>query len=339
MKIKYLVSSIVLLFAACSVATALDEIHIFSDKANAKVSGTIGSAGIGRDAVSIRGRRLTKVPVSQIKYILFDKDPKQVADAKILARNDGGYDEALRQFKLASANNLTGSVKTDVKFYTLLCRAKRALAGQDELRPIAKDLNIFINQNGSSYHYYEANELLGDLLKSLKKYSKAATFYGKLAGNPDYAMRANVGIGWVNFEQSKLADAEASFDKVLADRKTGPEADRQRHSARLGKASCMAEGGNTDEAIQLVEKVIAQANPADWALHARTYNVLGKLHVKANRKKPAILAHLHVHLLYSQDPSQHAEALDNLDKLFTAVNQPQNALKARRALKRLREGS
>ncbi len=331
MKIRILFASMALLAATCSVATALDVVYVFGKKPNDKISGIIGVAGISRDAVTIKGRTVKKVPVCEIRYIIFDRDPRQVSDAKRTARN-GEYSEALEQFKQSAANKLEGYIKTDVEFYTLLCRAKLALAGQEELLPIGKELSSFISQNRSSYHYYESNELLGDLLKGLKKYSSAAKVYAKLAGNPDYAMRANAAIGWLNFDQGKTAAAEASFDKVLADRSTGPEADRQRHSARLGKANCLTD---VEQAIKMVEKVIAEADPGDWALHARTYNALGKLQNKANRKKAAIQAYLHVDLLYAQDPDQHAEALGNLTRLFTDVSQPQNAAKSRTALKRL----
>lgn len=326
-----------LLATTCSVAMALDVIHVFGEKPNDKISGTIGDAGISKDAVTIRGRTVKKVSVSKIRYILFDKDPTPIRNAKMTARN-GGYSQALEQFNQSAVNSFEGFVKTDVEFYTLLCRAKLALAGQQplELKEVAKDLNSFIGSSSGlrSYHYYESNQLLGDLLKAIGS-KNAAKYYNRLASNPDYVMRANVAIGWLHFDQGNTTEAETAFDKVLADRSTDPEADRQRDLARLGKASCLAEGANPEQAIKMLEKVIAEADPSDWDLHARTYNVLGKLQNKANRKKAAILAYLHVDLLYAQDPDHHAEALGSLIKLFTEVSQPQNAAKTRTALKRL----
>ena len=84
--------------------------------------------------------------------------------------------------------------------------------------------------------------------------------------------------------------------------------------------------------IDASEQVIAQASPEDAAVHARAYNVLGASLKKAGRTKEALLAYLHVDVLYASQAQAHAEALRNLAELWSAVNQPQRAAQALQTL-------
>ena len=63
-----------------------------------------------------------------------------------------------------------------------------ALGGQG-VKPQAagEDLLGFLKANPNSFHYYEANELIGDLLMSVGKFKPALAFYKKLAdsSSPD----------------------------------------------------------------------------------------------------------------------------------------------------------
>ena len=54
------------------------------------------------------------------------------------------------------------------------------------------------------------------------------------------------------------------------------------------------------------------------------YNALGTALRKAGKPKEAILAFLHVHLLYSTQPDLDAEAVANLEKLFTETHKPRS---------------
>jgi tetratricopeptide (TPR) repeat protein len=113
---------------------------------------------------------------------------------------------------------------------------------------------------------------------------------------------------------------------------TGKDAAGLKRSATLGKAEAQAGRGAYDEAIAAVNDIIAQADPENQELHARAYNVLGNCYKAADKKQEALLAFLHVDLLYSRFPMQHAEALANLATLWTDVDKADRAAEAQTML-------
>jgi len=74
----------------------------------------------------------------------------------------------------------------------------------------------------------------------------------------------------------------------------------------------LAAGGKIDEAVALINDVIAKADPENQELYARAYVALGNCYKAAGKPKDALLAFLEVDLLYPTSPEQHAEALANL---------------------------
>ena len=128
------------------------------------------------------------------------------------------------------------------------------------------------------------------------------------------------------------AIALSRFDDVLAMDATGKDADRQKLAASLGKASALAGAGKTDQAVKSIEEIIAKADAENLELHARAYNILGDCYKLAGKKKEALLAYLHVDLLYARFPEQHAEALANLATLWNDVDKAERAAQARSTL-------
>ena len=82
----------------------------------------------------------------------------------------------------------------------------------------------------------------------------------------------------------------------------------------------------------MVEGILAKADPENVELHARAYNTLGNAWKKAGRDKEALLAFLHVDVLYFAVPEAHAEALANLSELWTKMHKTRRAARARNIL-------
>ena len=116
-------------------------------------------------------------------------------------------------------------------------------------------------------------------------------------------MRAAVAVGRTLQAQNKHAEAIKQFDAVLATTDDSADAKNQKLSATLGKAVSLAETGNVDEAVGTIEKMIQDADPEDKELHARAYNALGNCYEKAGQTKDALLAFLHVDVLYAPCPT------------------------------------
>ena len=81
--------------------------------------------------------------------------------------------------------------------------------------------------------------------------------------------------------------------------------------------------------IKAVDEILAKADPEDVELHARAYNTKGTALRKTGRTKEALLAFLHVDVLYFAVPEAHAEALANLAELWNELNRTERAMRAR----------
>jgi len=320
--------------AACTAGWAFDTVKL-------KPTGTVVGEVVKMSPLEVvvkQGALEKKVPVNQIASIIYDSstEPSSLNAARMAARR-GRYQDALDVLtdpKKIPAEIERLEVQQDVAFFTGLCTARLALGGTGKITDAGSAIFSFVNKEKGSYHYLEASELVGDLLVAAGKYADAEEYYRELekAPWPDYKMRANVAIGRAQLAEKKLAEAEKSFDTVLAIQAEGPLADFERMAARLGKARCLAEKGETDNAYKMVQGVIAKADPEYAELHSRAYNTLGTIQRKAGRTKEAILAFLHVHILYFAYPEQHAEALANLEQLWNQVHKPERANKARQIL-------
>jgi tetratricopeptide (TPR) repeat protein len=145
-------------------------------------------------------------------------------------------------------------------------------------------------------------------------------------------MRAQVGIGRALLAQGKAAEASKAFDEAISGEGTGDLAEAQRMAAKVGKARCLAASNKLDEAIKTVENIITNADAENVDLHALAYNALGSALRQARKPQEALMAFLHVDLLYSSNAEAHAEALANLEQLFTELHKPEHARRIRQTL-------
>ncbi|MEX0978215.1 MAG: tetratricopeptide repeat protein [Pirellulales bacterium] len=273
--------------------------------------------------------------VNEIELVQFDGEPSELMQAR-LAVASGRYDDALTVLAKIEAGELKrAEIARDVEFYQALAAARLALAGGGSVAEAGKKMFAFERANRDNFHYFDACQALGDLLAALGRYADAEGYYAKLAEAPwpDYKMRAGVLLGRSLVNQQKFDQAAAKFDEVLKTDATGKEADSQKAAAALGQAAAFSGAGKTDEALKLVDDVIAKADPENEELHARAYNILGNCHKAAGKKKEALLAFLHVDLLYSRHAEQHAEALANLAILWSEVDKSDRAAQAKNLLK------
>ncbi len=294
---------------------------------------------VAMDATKVEFRQssdnalVKQLPANQIETILYEGEP---ADLK-LAKNHvlaGRYADALAALKKIDKTPDREAIRQDIEFYKALCSAKLALTGKMKIVEAGRLMKTFADANTKSYHYFQASEMVGDLLVAVGSYAPAAEYYGRLnaAPWPDYKMRAGVAIGRALLAQKKTDEALAAFDKVLATKAEGKAAAAQRMAASLGKAATLVAMKKPDEAIKIVEAVLEESDPEDAPLMARAYDILGTAQRQAGRTKEALLAFLHVDVLYAAVADAHAEALANLVDLWQQVHQTERANRAEKTL-------
>lgn len=324
-------ATLVVLWAFCSYAQALDSIKLKSGKT---VSGEI--TDMTATEVSVKSLNKTSaVAVNQIAAITFDGAPNSLNLARLSVQN-GRYEDALKTLEKIKPEEMSRDyVRQEVDFYKALCAARLALAGSGEIQAAGKLMNDFVKANPRNYRWLEANELVGDLLVANKSYGAAADYYGKLAAAPwpDYRMKAQTAVAQVKLAEGKVQEAEKIFDEVLATDAAGKDAETQKLFARIGKARCLAEAKKTDEAQKMLQEIILASDPEDGSLMSRAYNALGTTLRKAGKPNDALLAFLHVDVLYFSSPEEHAEALANLAELWNEVHKPERAIQARQTLR------
>ena len=280
------------------------------------------------------GAGTKKVSVNEIVYISYDSEPAGLKTGRI-ALLAGRYEDALASLEKVSAEEQNRpEIKQDVEFYSALCRAELALGGSGDVIAAGRLMAAFVKTYKGSYHWLKANEVVGDLLVANGQHEQAEKYYAELgkAPWPDYQMRAGVAVGRARLAQKKTAEALDSFESVLKTDATGELAQLERLAATVGKARCQIANKQYDEAIKTVNDVIAKIDPEQVELNARAYNALGTALKDAGRVKEALLAFLHVDVLYFTVPEEHAEALANLAELWEKARKPERADRARRTL-------
>ena len=291
---------------------------------------------------------LKEIPVNQILTIYYEDDPKELKTAKDYVL-ESRYLDALTALGRIKKEPGRQDVLDDIEFYKAFCAAKLALAGSGKIADsedgpgAGRLMKAFADNHPNSYHYFEASELVGDLLLAVRQYAQAADYYGRLAKAPwsDYQMRAGVALGRALLAQGKIDDALAAFDKVIDTVADTELAETQRQLATLGKADALVASKKPDEAIKLAEGVLKKvdtlkrAEADDAPLRAQAYNIEGAAHRQAGRVQEAILAFLHVEVFYASVPNAHAEALANLAELWEQVHKSERASIARQTLEKL----
>lgn len=277
-----------------------------------------------------------KIPANQIEVIEYDNEPTylRIARSHIAA---GRYEEAQTalQQKIQADTIGRAEIRQEVEFYKALVATQLALQGKMEVRQAGTLASEFLRTYPQSYRYFRANELVGDLLVAHGQFAKAREYYGRVAEAPwpESKMRAQVAIGRVFLEEGKPQEALKSFESVLAMKAEDPAARAQHLAATLGKARALAETGQTEQAIELANQIIAKAKADDIELLARAYNVLGVALQRAARLREALFAFLHVETLYAAAGEPHAEALYHLVEVWRDLKRLDRAQETRQALK------
>ena len=282
-----------------------------------------------------------KVSINTVRSVLFDEEPPELTQARLNAKN-GGYATSLERLREINLSQVERDlIRQDIEFYLAYSSAKQALGGQGEVIDAGRKLNEFVRRHPQNFHYLEAVETMGDLLMASDKFAAAQKQYAELgkAPWPDFKLRAAVLLGRTLQAQGKHQEAIAEFDTVLAGSDNSDTAREQKLAATLAKAVSLSATEQLDEAVRLIEQMIQDTDPEQKELQARAYNALGDCYERAGRTKDALLAFLHVDVLYSTVPDAHAEALSHLVTLWESAGQEARARDARQLLNERYGGS
>jgi tetratricopeptide (TPR) repeat protein len=326
---------VLLILAVATPLLAQDTVTLNQrTRRGSKVLGTIKSVSANGVVVVANGGD-RKIPVNEIQRIGLAGEPIGLRQGRSSIFS-GQYEQAQETLDTVRLDaNASSILRQEVDFYRAAAFAHLALRGSGDPKAAASLLLTFVKRNRNSFHFYEAVELLGDLTLMVGSYENASLYYRQIAKAPfpEYVLRSSVLEGNALKAQGKFAAAIERFNKALASSASDPESLRQQSIARIGKAACMAETGKVDEALAELDDIIAKNDASDDQLFALAYLAQGAAHRKAKRDLDAVMAYLHVDLLFFNQRDAHAEALYYLSELWPKVNSPDRGVEARNLLK------
>jgi tetratricopeptide (TPR) repeat protein len=287
-----------------------------------------------------KGKETETIAASNILKIQLESEPQTLSEIRNFVL-DKQYQSAIDELQKLDVKTLKRpEMEAEAMFYSAYAKAQLAIAGRGSRDEAAAAVRNFAGKFQDSWHFYTAAETLGDLAIVMNKPDDAARFYGSLraAPDPDTKVRSVYLLGVAALKKKDYPAAIAEFDKVIGLQATTPGVVRMHTLSKSQKAIALAATGKSDEALALIDTLIAELNPNEIDVAARVYNAQGAAYEASGDASKAILAYLHTHLPFSSAPDAHAEAMSRLTDLWTKVGKPDRAGEFRSLLKELYPG-
>ncbi len=283
-----------------------------------------------------KGNDTTKVEANDIVQIQWKGEPSKVGLGRS-AEKTGRYDAALQNYteSLADAPASPAGLKIDLQWAVVRVTAKLAQSNSAQVDAAITKLEEFNKANPNHYTHFDALRLLGLAYVAKADLAKARTTFDLLAKAPwkDYQLMADINVGKLLQLEGKADEAVTAFDKVIAG--ATPAEETQRQEALLGKAKVLTAQMKYPDASTLLDEVLAKSNPDEIALQAEAYVRQGDCFEAQNKTKEALLAYLHVDVLFPQEAGLHAESLYHLSKLWQKDGKKDRAEESRARLEEL----
>ena len=300
-------------------------------KDGSRVSGEI--TGATKSGLTIKPTVGDAVTISSNEIGAVDWDGA-TADLRlgVSDENGGRFDSALARVTKSKAESTDANELLKHEFDFVLARiaGRMAMADATKLDGAISQLEGFRKSGSDHFRFYEAVALLGQLQLVKGDYAAATATFEQLghAESSDYKLAARIAQGRIQMAEGKNAEAEQSFDAAIASAGNSPAEQARKFEAMLGKARALATQSKQTEALAVLEEVISKAPATATALQAEAYVLQGNALQALNRNKEAVLAYLHVDILFPRESGYHAEALYHMARLWKTVQAPERGLDA-----------
>jgi tetratricopeptide (TPR) repeat protein len=320
-------------YCGLTTATAWPSDQIYTNSAKKVRFGKIASMSATAIGFQPQNEPAIEIPTNEIVRIVFENSPAGLLAAQEAILH-GDYEKAIDALKKEVPEENRREVADEITFCRAYSAAQLALSGTANPEEAGGQLYSFISNSPNNFHFLKACELMGDICVTIGKFTDAQKYYTKLAEAPwpDYKIRAQVAAGRAFLAQNKPAEADKAFEDALANSAPGELAESQRIAARIGKDRCRVLTGKLDLALRDLNEVLDRLEEDNSEINALVYNALGTALRKSGKPKEAIYAFLRVHLKYNSQPDLDAEAVANLENLFTETHKPNHARDMREIL-------
>ena len=321
--------------ALAPLAPAWSADIVFRKSNSARVGNQLKSQSPTELVMAGLGGKEEKVPANDVLRVEWDGEPAILKPARS-AEAAGQLQKALADYQkaLGEVGSTQTNLKSDLEFLIARVTAKLAKADPGKVDEAIQKLEAYKKAHANSFRYYDTLMLLGETYMAKGDFVNAEPAFKQLEQAPwdDYKMAAKIAEGRLLLKKDNIAEAQSLFQTVAGQpTKTDAEKARQ-YEARLGMATCYQRQNQFEKAAGELDQIIKQAPASDAKTMAEAYLRKGDNLLAAGQKKDALLAYLHVDVLFSSEKDLHAEALYHLASLWTEVAQPGRAADARAKL-------
>uniref|UniRef100_A0A7C4QQU5 Tetratricopeptide repeat protein n=1 Tax=Schlesneria paludicola TaxID=360056 RepID=A0A7C4QQU5_9PLAN len=317
--------------AVVGLASAAWPADIVTRKSGGRVAGKITGASKTELTIKPATGDAVAVPANDVAAVDWDE---ATADLKLgLADENGGRFESALQ-RITKSKNETSTtneaLKTEFDFLLARVQARQALADPAKRTAAIQQLQAFLKTASNHFRYYDALALIGQLQLANREFDAARSTYEQLAQAPwsDVKLAASIASGRILMGEGKLDEATSAFDAAIRAAGNSPADKARRYEAMLGKARALVQQSKHEEALQVLDEVIEQAPADDSTLQAEAYVLQGHALQALGRNKDAVLAYLHVDILFPREAGYHAESLYHMTRLWKLVQSPERSLDA-----------
>jgi tetratricopeptide (TPR) repeat protein len=273
-----------------------------------------------------------KIPANEVLRVEWDGEPASMKLARS-AEERGNLQDALTKYQevASEVQAAQANLKTDLEFLLARVTAKMAKGDPAKVDEAVQKLDAYRTAHANSFRHYDVLLLLGETYLAKGDYANAEPAFKELEQAPwdDYKMASRIAQGRLALRKNDVAAAESLF-KTVADQPAKTDAEKARqYEARLGVATCLQRQSKFQEAARELDEIIKLAPATDIKTMGEAYLRKGDNLLAAGEKKAALLAYLHVDVLFSAEKDLHAEALYHLSTLWNEANQPGRAADAR----------
>jgi tetratricopeptide (TPR) repeat protein len=236
------------------------------------------------------------------------------------------WGEALEGYQKLYPQIQDAKVKRNCQYKIAKLLALQAEAESSQVGPAIDKLAAFKKDHPDSWQISSVARTLASLYAVKKDWENALKTYQDLAKTtgipPEIVQDCDLQIAQMLVRAEKYNEAVAKLDQL---EKTMPSGTPQAIRLQITKATCMAASNKVNEAIQLLEGIVAKTSDND--VKALAYNAMGDCHRQANppQSRAAMWDYLWVDVKYSQNPKEHAKAVFHLSRLFREFNDDKRA--------------
>ena len=292
--------------------------------------------GVAVEYESKGEKKSAVLPAEQILWLQYEDEPLNLSAARVEIQV-GNYEDALEKLGAIEEEIKEPAIQQELEWNRAYATLQSALADSGKLDSAAAVMKTFVEAYPDHYRFYDGNALLADAAAALGRAPAAEKYYTALAGakSASYQARGKVGLANLALDANELDKAKSLFSEVadmaeLDGQLAGFDA---RAAAQIGLARVLSKQGDLDGALASLNALLDATPNSATRRQAIIYNALGDVYAAAKKPEEAIVAYLHVDLLYPAARGERVKALKALVGLWREIGRTDRAVETKRLLR------